>query len=161
MMSRLTLLAVLVALAATACGGGSSGTSSDEAPSAPPASSAAAEPEVPAPSDTAEDAPDFPEVVAAAARRGSDNTIRFDVTVSSPYDSPQRYADAWRVIGPDGTVYGIRELLHDHAGEQPFMRSLDGVRIPNRVESVTVEARDLANGWGGTTVDVKLPPPTQ
>jgi hypothetical protein len=96
-MSRLTLLAVLVALAATACG---VGTSSDEAPSSPPASSEAAEHEVAAPSDAAEDAQDFPKVVAAAARRGNDNTIRFDVTVSSPYDSPQRYADAWRIIDP-------------------------------------------------------------
>jgi len=156
--SRLTLLAVFVALAASACGGSANGL--DEAPASPPASSEAAEREVPAPSDGTEDAQEFPEVVAAAASRADDNTIRFDVTVSSPYDSPLRYADAWRIVGSDGTVYGIRELLHDHAGEQPFMRSLDGIEIPNRVESVTVEARDLANGWGGTTVEVKLPPPT-
>ncbi len=160
-MSRLTLLAVFVALAASACDGSGRGTSSDEVPASPRASSEAAEREEPAPSDATEDAQDFPEVVAAAVRRANDNTISFDVTVNSPYDSPQRYADAWRIIGSDGTVYGIRELLHDHAGEQPFTRSLHGVEIPNRVESVTVEARDLANGWGGTTVDVKLPPPTQ
>ncbi len=107
------------------------------------------------PAAPAEDA--FPDVVAATASREGADDLRFDVTVSSPYDSPDRYADAWRVRGPDGSVYGVRELLHDHAGEQPFTRSLDGVEVPEGVEVVTIEARDLANGWGGATVDVRVP----
>ncbi len=100
----------------------------------------------------------FPNVVAAEARRKSDGSLRFDVTVSSVYDSPERYADAWRVIGEDGTVYGVRELLHDHAGEQPFTRSLDGVAIPAGVARVKLEGRDLLNGWGGATIEVVVPP---
>ena len=85
------------------------------------------------------------------------DTYRFDVTVSSPYDSPERYADAWRIIGHDGTVYGERILLHDHANEQPFTRSLAGVAISAEVESVIVEGRDLVYGWGGRTIEVVLP----
>lgn len=80
-----------------------------------------------------------------------------EATISSPYDSPDRYADAFRVLAPDGTVLGVRELLHDHANEQPFTRSLDDVRIPDDVDRVTVEGRDLANGWGGDTVTVTVP----
>ena len=99
----------------------------------------------------------FPDVVAVEVERTGDQLLRFDVTVSSPYDSPGRYADAWRVVGPDGTVFGIRQLAHDHAGEQPFTRSLDAVTIPAAVTTVSVEARDLANGWGGDTVEVTLP----
>ncbi len=98
----------------------------------------------------------FPDVLGVSARQGDDGTWTFDVTISSPYDSPQRYADAWRVLAPDGTELGIRELAHDHAGEQPFTRSLAGVVIPDDVTEVTIEARDQINGWGGAVVNQPL-----
>ncbi len=97
--------------------------------------------------------PDVVEVAVSARGSGYD----FDVTMSSPYDSPERYADAWRVIGDDGVVYGVRELLHDHANEQPFTRSLTGVDIPDTVASVTIQGRDQVYGWGGEVVEVNLP----
>ncbi len=99
----------------------------------------------------------FPDVIAATASADGDGAWRFDVTLSSPYDTPDRYADAWRVVAPDGTVLGVRELLHDHQNEQPFTRSLSGVVIPDAVTSVTIEGRDQRNGWGGATVEVALP----
>jgi hypothetical protein len=99
----------------------------------------------------------YPDVVEVEVVRATNGSFRFDVTISSPYDSPERYADAWRIVGSEGVVYGIRELLHDHAGEQPFTRSLIGVAIPDGVEFLTVEARDLVNGWGGDTLEVQLP----
>ncbi len=79
------------------------------------------------------------------------------MTVSSPYDTAQRYADAFRVRAEDGTVYGVRELTHEHASEQPFTRSLSGVQVPAGVTNVVVEGRDQANGWGGGTQAVELP----
>ena len=98
----------------------------------------------------------FPDVVDATVERDGD-TFRFDVTLSSPYDTPERYADAWRVVGPDGNVLGVRELLHDHQDEQPFTRSLSGVEVPAGVDTVTIEGRDQLNGWGGATFEVELP----
>jgi hypothetical protein len=98
----------------------------------------------------------YPDVVSAAVEVQNDGRYRFEVTISSPYDSPERYADAWRVLAPDGTQLAIRELLHDHASEQPFTRSLSGVELPEDIETVTVQGRDLDNGWGGATVDVTL-----
>jgi len=98
----------------------------------------------------------YPDIVDAAAT-SIDGEWRFDVTVSSPYDSPERYADAWRIVGPDGTIYGVRELAHDHASEQPFTRSLGGVSIPDDVADVTIEGRDRRYGWGGATIVVALP----
>ncbi len=92
----------------------------------------------------------FPDIVDVAVTPEGD-TFRFDVTVSSPYDTPERYASAWRIVAPDGTELGVRELTHDHATEQPFTRSLSDVVIPPEVTSVTVEGRDLVNGWGGGT----------
>jgi hypothetical protein len=99
----------------------------------------------------------FPEVVSAEVELEADGTYRFEVTISSPYDTPERYADAWRILSPDGTELGIRELLHDHAGEQPFTRDLSGVEIPDDISVVTIQGRDLVNGWGGATVEVTLP----
>jgi N-acetylmuramoyl-L-alanine amidase len=98
----------------------------------------------------------YPDVIGVEVGGGADS-YNFEVTVSSPYDTPQRYADAFRIVGDDGTVYGIRELLHDHASEQPFTRSLGGVQIPEAVHRVTVEARDQVYGWGGASVEVELP----
>ncbi|HEY7655256.1 MAG TPA: hypothetical protein VH881_00200 [Burkholderiales bacterium] len=98
-----------------------------------------------------------PDVLAVKVRATGAETFDFDVTVSSPYDTPQRYADAFRVRGDDGTVYGERKLLHDHAGEQPFTRDLYGVKIPRAVRTVVVQARDQRFGYGGKTIKVALP----
>lgn len=97
----------------------------------------------------------FPDVIEVVSEL--DNGLwTFSVTISSPYDSPERYADAWRVLGPDGTEYGFRLLTHDHANEQPFTRSQSGISIPDDVGTVTVQGRDLVNGWGGGTLDHDL-----
>lgn len=98
-----------------------------------------------------------PDVIAAQVQARGAGRFDFDVTVSSPYDTPQRYADAFRVMHANGTVFGERVLLHDHASEQPFTRDLLGVAVPAGVRSVVVQARDLKNGWGGKTVEVALP----
>lgn len=99
---------------------------------------------------------DFPDIIAAQATPSDDGSWRFDVTVSSTYDTPQRYADAWRVVGPDGEEFGIRVLTHDHANEQPFTRSQSGIQIPSEVTTVTVQGRDLVNGWGGGVLELDL-----
>jgi N-acetylmuramoyl-L-alanine amidase len=98
----------------------------------------------------------YPDVLEATVA-GDRTSLNFSVTMSSPYDSAERYADAWRVIGDDGEVYGVRELLHDHANEQPFTRALDDVEIPDTVQSVTIQGRDQVYGWGGDTVELNLP----
>lgn len=98
-----------------------------------------------------------PDVLAAKVRSNGADTFDFDVTVSSPYDTPQRYADAFRIMGKDGAVYGERILLHDHADEQPFTRDLYGVKIPRVVRVVVIQARDQRFGYGGKSIEVLLP----
>jgi hypothetical protein len=97
----------------------------------------------------------FPDVIDATAQREG-GTWTISATLSSPYDTPERYADAWRVVGPDGDVYGERILTHDHASEQPFTRSESGIEIPEDLSEVTIEGRDLANGYGGDTFVLTL-----
>ena len=89
--------------------------------------------------------------------RASGGGWSFEVTVRHGDTGWEHYADAWRVAGPDGAVYGTRTLFHPHVGEQPFTRSLSGVEIPEAVQVVTVEAHDSVHGWGGVAVEVTLP----
>ncbi|ASU83244.1 hypothetical protein CDO52_11065 [Nocardiopsis gilva YIM 90087] len=102
------------------------------------------------------DAQHYPDVVKVDVS-GEAGTYDFTVTISSPYDTPERYADGWRVTGPDGTVYGEHELAHDHQNEQPFTRTQRNVGIPTGVDEVTIEGRDSENGYGGGTQTVRLP----
>ena len=99
----------------------------------------------------------YPDVVSVEVRAWGDNVFDFDVTVSSPYDTPQRYADGFRVTAPDGKALGERKLWHDHQGEQPFTRDLYGVRIPAGIRKVFVQARDQKYGYGGKRVEAALP----
>ncbi|WP_299447650.1 hypothetical protein [uncultured Phycicoccus sp.] len=153
-MTRPTVRALLaaVALAAlTACGGtdgqeaaGGGGTS--PSPGASPGTG------------TVDPSQRFPDVETAELRRETDGTFTLEVTISSPYDTPERYADGWRVLDPDGNELGRHDLAHDHADEQPFTRTQSGLVIPDGVPEVRVEGRDLENGYGGTTVVVAVPP---
>ena len=114
---------------------------------------------LPLPSSLAADpaAQRYPDVLSAKVRVVAEDSFEFDVTISSPYDTPQRYADAFRVADRNGAVYGERVLLHDHADEQPFTRDLGGVKIPKGVRTVVIQARDLRNGYGGKSIEVALP----
>lgn len=91
---------------------------------------------------------------ATAERTGA--TWRVTATVTHADEGWEHYADAWRVVAPDGTVLGTRELLHPHVAEQPFTRSLSGVAIPEDVGRIRIEARDNVHGWGGATVELTL-----
>lgn len=99
----------------------------------------------------------FPDVLAAKVTVVAADTFNFDITLSSPYDTPQRYADAFRVKTRDGRILGERVLWHDHQNEQPFTRDLHGVSIAPGIAVVVVEGRDKQYGWGGKTLETALP----
>lgn len=99
----------------------------------------------------------YPDVISVKVRASGSDRFDFDVTISSPYDSPQRYADGFRAMSVDGHVFGERKLLHDHADEQPFTRDLYGVSIPRTIRFVVVQARDQKYGYGGRTARITLP----
>jgi hypothetical protein len=134
-----TLLLVLALFSASACGGG--GATGDSGAADGAASESANR--------------HYPDVIGVESEL-EETGWTFSVTISSPYDSPQQYADAWRVLGPDGTELGFRLLTHDHASEQPFTRNQRGITIPDDIDIVTVQGRDLLNGWGGGTMQHEL-----
>ena len=154
---RASFVVAISALAA--CGSDASGN--EQVPATPAPDAQTTDPTTPeAPTSTAvtegADEQRFPDVIDASAEQVAD-TWTISSTLSSPYDTPERYADAWRVVGPDGTVYGERILAHDHAGEQPFTRSESGIEIPDDVTEVVIEGRDLEAGYGGATFTLLLP----
>lgn len=99
----------------------------------------------------------FPDVVAVDVKVAAPGVFDFNVTVSSPYDTPSRYADGFRVSTTEGIVLGERTLLHDHQTEQPFTRDLYGIKITEGIAKVIVQARDQKYGYGGKSVEVMLP----
>ena len=95
------------------------------------------------------------EIVDAAATK-SGETWTFRVTLAHGDTGWDHYADAWRVLTPEGEVLGTRTLHHPHVEEQPFTRSLSGVAIPDGVTEVMIEAKDSVHGWNDERVAVKL-----
>lgn len=163
-------LLMITMLAMVAAGCGSDEAAPDVADATTPTTGATVDSDTAAPEPDATDEgagdaandeaePLFPDVLDATAERADDGTWTISATLSSPYDTPERYADAWRVLGADGTEYGIRVLTHDHANEQPFTRSHSGIEIPDDVAEVTIEGRDQLSGWGGETFTLQLEQP--
>ena len=97
---------------------------------------------------------DVIEVNIAPAGMGFYN---FNVTVRHEDEGWKHYADKWDVVSADGTVLGTRTLHHPHVDEQPFTRSLPGVKIPTGTDNVTVRAHDSVHGYGGKTMEVAVP----
>jgi len=97
------------------------------------------------------------EVVDVKVTKAGDGTYRFDVTLRHADAGWEHYADRWDVLIPDGALIGTRVLYHPHVEEQPFTRSLGGVRVPNGVGEVIVRAHDKVHGSSGKTMRVRLP----
>jgi hypothetical protein len=85
-------------------------------------------------------------VRAKAAKMGG--SWRIDVTIRHDDAGWDHYADGWGVYTTEGTQLGYRELLHPHVNEQPFTRSLTGVKIPAGVTVLVIRAKDNVHGEG-------------
>ena len=97
------------------------------------------------------------DVVSAVARRGGVGSFDIDVTVRSADTGWDRYADRIEVLGPNGTILGVRVLDHPHNDEQPFTRTVARVQVAPEIGTVSVRAHFKPTGFGGTTATVTLP----
>jgi len=96
-------------------------------------------------------------VVKATAFNNGNGTYRFSVTLRHADDGWKHYADNWEVLTVQGTVLGIRKLLHPHVNEQPFTRSIRSVRIPAGIKEVVIRGHDKIHKNGGKELKLKLP----
>jgi len=99
------------------------------------------------------------DVVAVDLIETGERVYTFSVTVAHTDEGWDHYADRWEIVAPDGRVLATRVLLHPHVDEQPFIRSLGDVAIPDGIEAVEVRAHDSVHGLGGQTMTVKLAEP--
>ena len=97
------------------------------------------------------------EIVDANARQTSNGTYSFSVTLKHGDTGWDHYANAWDVTSPDGTVLGTRKLFHPHVEEQPFTRSLSGVKIDKDIREVVIRAYDSVHGRSEATFKLNLP----
>ncbi len=82
----------------------------------------------------------------------------FNVTVRHADTGWDHYADQWEILSPDRKLIAKRVLYHPHVDEQPFTRSMSGVKIPPGIDTVIVRARDKVHLYGGREMTVRLPP---
>lgn len=102
---------------------------------------------------------DPPRVVAATAAPEGGGRWTISVTLSHPDTGWDHYASGWKVLAPDGTVLGVRELTHPHVDEQPFERALNGVAIPPGLREVLILPRCTMDGWVAMPTILTLPAP--
>ena len=97
------------------------------------------------------------DVIEVEVSRIGGDTYKLDVTVRHADEGWEHFANKWEVLAPSGTILGTRVLAHPHVEEQPFTRSLSGVKIPENLAEVIVRAHDLVHGYGGKKVTVAVP----
>lgn len=97
------------------------------------------------------------DVLQVKVNRSGDSLYSFEVTLTHKDEGWDHYANKWDVVAPDGVILGTRTLYHPHVQEQPFTRSLSGVKVPKGVRSVTIRAHDSVHGYGGKVMTVDLP----
>ncbi len=96
------------------------------------------------------------EVVDVQANQASDKTWRFSVTLKHADEGWDHYANQWQIIAPNNKILGTRTLYHPHVNEQPFTRSLNGVKIPADIRTVRIIARDTVHGLSTKAVQLEL-----
>ena len=79
----------------------------------------------------------------------------FHVTLKHNDTGWEHYADAWRIVDEEGKEIGKRVLYHPHEYEQPFTRSLSGVKLDEDA-IIYIEAHDKVHGWSKDRVKVNF-----
>lgn len=102
---------------------------------------------------------DPPRVVDAVATPVGDGRWTISVTLSHPDTGWDHYASGWKVLAPDGTLLGLRDLTHPHVDEQPFERARKGVAIPPELREVLIVPRCTLDGWVAMPTILTLPAP--
>jgi len=83
-------------------------------------------------------------------------TYSFSVTLSHADKSWDHYANLWQVETVQGVVLARRVLHHPHVNEQPFTRSLSGVKIPKGISEVIIRAGCNQDGLNSKPVKVRI-----
>ena len=86
-------------------------------------------------------------VVNVTAKCTKDSICSFNVTLKHADTGWKHYANKWEIYTAAGKLLATRTLYHPHVNEQPFTRSLSGVKIPKGLDKVIVKGHDLVHGY--------------
>jgi len=86
-------------------------------------------------------------VVDVKANCNASKVCTFNVTLKHEDTGWKHYANKWEIYTPKGKLLATRILHHPHVNEQPFTRSLSGVKIPKGLDKVIVKGHDLVHGY--------------
>ncbi len=89
----------------------------------------------------------------------TNKNCNFSVTIKHNDTGWNHYVNKYEILSPSGVILATRVLFHPHVDEQPFTRSISGVKIPNGVYKVTVRAYDSVHKFGGKEFILITPPP--
>jgi len=96
------------------------------------------------------------DIVNVKASQQTDKNWRFDVTLKHDDKGWDHYANEWQILAPDNKILGTRTLYHPHVDEQPFTRSLNGIKIPADVKTVRIIAKDTVHGLSTKVIEINL-----
>lgn len=83
-------------------------------------------------------------------------TCRFAATVKHADTGWKHYANNFEILSLDRKILATRILHHPHVNEQPFTRSIGGVKIPLSIKKVIVRAHDSVHKYGGKEIIIEL-----
>jgi len=99
----------------------------------------------------------FAQVEYVQLTERSDGFWTFDVSILHGDSGWNHYADLWIVVDTvTETILGSRILAHPHVSEQPFTRSLSGVRIEEDRRFIEVRAKCNVHDYKGKRVIIDL-----
>ena len=96
-------------------------------------------------------------IVDVTANKTAQEIYHFNVTLKHADTGWDHYANQWQVLTPEHQVLGTRTLFHPHVNEQPFTRSLGGVKVPANITTIIIQARDTVHGISPQEFTLKLP----
>jgi len=76
----------------------------------------------------------------------ANGTYSFAVKILHKDSGWKHYVNRYEILDKNGNILATRTLWHPHEHEQPFTRSLSGVRLEN-FKKVYIRANDSVDGY--------------
>lgn len=87
------------------------------------------------------------QIIKVKANCSEQRVCSFNVTLKHKDTGWDHFANKWEIYTPNNKLIAKRTLHHPHVNEQPFTRSLSGVKIPKGLDKVIIKAHDSVHGY--------------